>query len=207
MATTEFDEIGKKDPTLRDLAGYKIDKLYLNIWDIIQGSRMKLDKPSLSNFYENAFKTVQADTKERSEEVINEEGNTVTRTVVPRIQSNNSEFYKGMIATIATQQYNKAMREYHKQTKDQGKVITILRLYMSDPIRTKLVTFNDAAEAFNYLVKQYKLSDRQNGQQLLQEIEHLYLKNCKNLDDFFSRFEDRVDHLREIGFQYDENLI
>ncbi|KAF9696062.1 hypothetical protein EKO04_006259 [Ascochyta lentis] len=219
MTTNDPLDTSSNDLNVKDLASYKITKLtgqqnfakwerdikvvaqYLNVWSQIDGSQMKFDRPAMLPYLQEAFEAVRRDTTSQPDL---EKANT---TLPPLISASEKDFFQVIMMKNAEKKYEFALDNYNKYQKKEGKALTLLRLHVSDAIRSLLSDYTDPGVAYQYLKKMYQLSDHQNLQLMHKEIESLTLKNCKDLDDFFSRLEDNVVHLRELKGSYDDNAV
>lgn len=169
---------------------------------------MITEAPEILPYLEEAFQNVKKGTTATMVPTVDDKGHQTGATQVEAtISPEDKQFYQEIMLKNAEKKYEQAMDAFKQQQKKIGKALTLLRLHVSDPIRSVLNNYSELHLAFKYLTKQYRLSDYQNLQMLHKEIKALHLKDCKDLDDFFSKLEDRVIHLRELSGAYDETAL
>lgn len=152
-------------------------------------------------YLQEAFETVRRDTTPKPDP-------ENPRQMLPAQYSADKKlFYQTLMTKNAEKKYNAALHNYQLTQKKEGKALALLRLYVSDSIRSLLNEHTDPAAAYTYLKKQYKLSNHQNLQLIHKEIENLTLKNCKDLDNFFSQLDNYIVHLRNLQGSYDKNAV
>lgn len=223
--TSPFDTFGT-DTTIKELTSFKITKLvgqlnfakwerdlkvvaqYLDLWDYITNKATVLTKPSITAHLEGAFQHVIKQCSTKTEPAVDKEGKKIGENRVEgHVPVEHRAFYQTLQVKQAEKRYDMEMAEYNKQELRINKALTLLRLHVSDSIRAVLNSYSEPTRAFKYLEGQYRLSNYQILQTTHRNLEQLNLKMCKDLNDFFSRLEEYIIKLKEVGGSYDSLVI
>ncbi|KAL4961719.1 uncharacterized protein BDV14DRAFT_203464 [Aspergillus stella-maris] len=176
----------KEGLTREDLASLKITKLTncLNFWkwerDLkISAKRFRLwsyytaegpplKEPNAQAYYEEETKRADDKVEKMKKEA---ESSGVTWTA-----ENEDPLYL-CTNDLAENRYGDAMEAWKQECNNRHMALTLLRLHVNDSIRYRLYDYQDAYEAFKSLSHDYRLSDHQTVQRILDEIHALELED------------------------------
>ncbi|KAL4939342.1 hypothetical protein BDV06DRAFT_199084 [Aspergillus oleicola] len=99
-----------------------------------------------------------------------------------------------------------AKKVWEKDSNSRRMALTLLQLHANKPIPSELFTYTDSYQAFQFLSREYRLSNHQTALTLYNKVASLNLEDCKNIDDF-NELLDNVLYLRYIGEQVSDVFV
>jgi signal recognition particle GTPase len=119
----------------------------------------------------------------------------------------NKELYSALMIKRAKKNYEEAYIRYVTYQRDVNRALALLQLHVSSSIRSVLMDYTDPCAAFKYLQERYGPGSVQTDLTLLVAVGGLQLKDCKDLSGFFSKLEDIVIRLQDLGHHFDDSAL
>jgi hypothetical protein len=106
----------------------------------------------------------------------------------------------------STLRYNIEYNNWRSHKEDLRVANKLLYSWVSESIKIEIETANNPKDAYDLIVSRYKVSDERARDELLSEMRHLTIDDCKDITDYLNKLRRIKSDLKSVGYTLTDGL-